>query len=469
METQKIVSDIVQLTVDQEGFLVGTSVTGVPAGPAVVHIDDKPWATVPSFPVSGSGGRSFRCSFPPLRPGHDGSCRASVVDIFGDPLATIEIPARAGVRNMAGVDAAVVLELCDRPFYAVPYLSFDGSILTVVGSHLPPKGDPSALTVEFGSGVAYEFKYPLEAPDWGAHYWYWPNSTLSDFQLTIDLAASEAGSDPFTFRFRYRDPSLDALPEPYGRVWLPRDLGVAVGFPTDPTQLTRVQTWSDARTATLVGFNHYRAVQVMLARHGVLRDSCPVLLDWGCGHGRVARHFVREWPGATIIGMDVDAENVAWAAQNLSPGRFIKSPLMPPCPLDDASVDAAFSISVMTHLPPPVQGAWLADLARVVRPDGIVLMSFGGPSAAAWSSVWNNPGYFEAFRRDGFHADQVDEALDGKIEDPKYYRNVAQTHAHVRSTWGEHFDIVEIIEEGVGNLDVAVLRRRKRRSHRHPE
>ena len=459
---QKIVPDIVELGIDQEGFLVGTFTTGAPARPAVVHIDDKPWATVPSFPSPYSGGRSFRCGFPPVSPGHDGSCKASVVDVFGDPLASIEVPARAGVRNMAGVDAAAVLELCDRPFYAVPYLSFDGSTLTVSGSHLPPRGDPSALTVEFGPGVAHEFRYPLEARDWGAHFWYWPNSTFSDFQLTIDLAASNIGSDPFTFRFRYRDPGLDALPEPYGRIWLPRDLGVAVGFPTDLTQLTRVQTWSDARTATLVGFNHYRAVQVILARYGVLRESCPVLLDWGCGHGRVARHFVREWPGATIVGIDVDAENAAWASQNLSPGRFVTSPLMPPCPLSDASVDAAFSISVMTHLPPPVQRAWLADLARVVRPDGIVLMSFGGPSAAAWSSVWNGPDYFETFLRDGYHADQVDVALNGKIEDPNYYRNVAQSHEHVRRNWSEHFDVVDILEEGVGNLDVAVLRRRKR-------
>ncbi len=459
---QKIVSDSLVLSIDRDGFLVGTSASGVPAGPAVVRIDEKPWATVPSFPICDSGGRSFRCSLPPVRPGHDGSCRASVVDIFGDALASIEVGARVGHRNNAGVDAAVALELCDRPFYAVPYLSFNGSVLTVGGSHLPPGGDPSALTVEFAPGVAYEFRYPLESHNWGAHFWYWPNSALSDFELIIDLAASGVGSDPFTFRFRYGDPGLDALAEPYGRVWLPRDLGVSVGLPTDPTQLTRVQTWSDARTASFIGFNHYHAMQVMLARHGILRDACPVLLDWGCGYGRVARHFVREWPEATIIGMDVDAENIAWAADNLSPGRFVRSPLMPPCPLGDASVDAVFSISVMTHLPPTVQGAWLADLARITRPDGIVLMSFGGPSAAAWASLWNEPSYFEAFRRDGFHADQIERAMDGRIEDSSYYRNVAQSHEHVRNTWGQHFEILEIIEEGVGNLDIAVLRRKRR-------
>ena len=283
---------------------------------------------------------------------------------------------------------------------------------------------------------------------------------MSSFRLSIDLAASAPGSDPFTFRFGQSKGAAADLPEPYGRVWIPRDLGIVIGLPTDPGQLTRVQTWSDARSVTMTGYNHFRTVQALFDRHGISRDNCPVLLDWGCGHGRLTRHFIREWTGSTVIGMDVDAENVAWASANLASGRFVHSPLMPPAPLVDASVDAAFSVSVMTHLVPSVQDAWLADLARIVRPRGIVLMSFGGPGAVAWSSVWHGPAYLDAFGRGGYHADQPDPALDGKIDDPSYYRNVAQSHDHVRGEWTRHFDLVEILSEGVGNLDVAVLRRR---------
>jgi SAM-dependent methyltransferase len=170
--------------------------------------------------------------------------------------------------------------------------------------------------------------------------------------------------------------------------------------------------------------------------------------------------MIREWRNSSVIGMDVDADNVAWASANLVPGRFVHSPLMPPCPLNDGTVDAVFSVSVMTHLAPDVQQAWLNDLARIVRPDGIVLMSFGGPGAVAWSSVWNGPEYLDAFFRDGFHADQADHALRDQISDSSYYRNVAQTHEHVRREWAKYFEIVEILHEAIGNLDVAVLRRR---------
>lgn len=451
--------ELVSLSIE-EGFLVGISRAGVLGESVAVSFDGRSWAVVPSKLLPDQRGRSFRCALPPVSEGADGSGTASVIDVFGEPIATVSIPARRDRTNAAGVFASRILSLCDRPFSAVPYLSFDGAVLTLVGSHLPPHGDPSALSVEFDSGVIYNFQYPLESPEWEAHFWYWPNAAMSSFRLTIDLAASSAKSNPFSFRFRYRAEASRAPCEPHGRVWIPKDLGIVVGLPTDPNQLTRVQTWSDTRSVTLTGFNHFRIVEALLEKHGVSRERESVILDWGCGHGRVTRHMIHEWRNAIVIGMDVDAENVAWASANLFSGRFVHSPLMPPSPLEDASVDAVFSVSVMTHLAPDVQRAWLRDLARVVRPRGIVLMSFQGPGAAAWSSIWNDSDYFETLDREGYHANQPDPALRGSIEDPSYYRNVTQSHSHVRREWTEFFDVVEIVEEAIGYLDVAVLRRR---------
>ena len=239
-------------------------------------------------------------------------------------------------------------------------------------------------------------------------------------------------------------------------------------MPPDPGQLTRVQTWSDTCSVTLTGYNAYRVVRALLDRYGV-REEGTTLMDWGCGHGRVARHFVREWPRATIIGMDVDAENVDWAARNIPAGTFVSSPLLPPCALADGCLDALISISVMTHLTLEVQLLWLTELARLIRPGGIALISFGGPAAVAWSSFWNGPEYFEKWQREGIHADVIDPALDGKISDAAYYRNTAQTHSHVRDNWSDHFDVLEIVPEAIGNLDFAVLRRRKRMRPRLPE
>jgi SAM-dependent methyltransferase len=43
-------------------------------------------------------------------------------------------------------------------------------------------------------------------------------------------------------------------------------------------------------------------------------------------------------------------------------------------PVEDASVDVAFAINVVHHVPPPQWGAFAAELARVLRPGGIAAL-----------------------------------------------------------------------------------------------
>jgi cyclopropane fatty-acyl-phospholipid synthase-like methyltransferase len=452
------VADRVLLTLSSDGCLRGSAIARLMPDSVTIHCDGVQWATIPSRPIAGSTDRSFRCDLPPAPVGWTGRRKAVMSDAFGDEIASLwfwDIPDRDNAR---GIKASHIKSVHDRPFYAVSYITFDGASITIVGAHLPPAGDPGALSVAFGPGVSFDFNYPIDS-NWQSHFWYWPNAIFSDFQLVINLAASDPGSDPFTFRFLYDKGPQKDLPEPYGRVWIPRDLAACIGFPKDNTQLTRVQTWSDPRSVTLTGYNNFRTIEALFARYGIGPKGTTVM-DWGCGHGRVTRHFVREWRDATIIGMDVDAENAEWADGNLAPGQFVTSPLFPPCDLPDDCLDALFSISVMTHLPVDVQRSWLTELARLMKPGAIALMSFGGPSAVAWSSVWHDTAYVDQWTRDGIHSDLVDGALDGKISDATYYRNTAQTHHHVREHWSDHFEILDILPEAIGNLDFAVLRRR---------
>ncbi len=454
-----LVSEHVSISIDDQGVLQGNYRTAVLQTDVKVLYNGEDWASVPLRPAIGGAGKSFTCDLPNVASDVPEDADVCIVDANGEHLASMRVTDRLPKRNADGMLPSEIQRIYDRPFSAVLYWSFDGARITITGSHLPPGGDPSALDVEFGPGVSYKFLRGMYTPDWERHFWYWPNARFSDFQIIIDLAESELGSDPFTFRFKCAKGAGRDLPEPHGRVWIPKDLGAVIGFPTDPSQLTRVQTWSDSRSVTLTGYNVYRAVAALLHRYNV-KPVGTTLMDWGCGHGRVTRHFIREWPLSQIVGMDVDAENANWAAATLAPGKFVVSPLLPPCPLPDGCLDALFSISVMTHLAPDIQQLWLAELARLLRPKAIALMSFGGPGAVAWSSVWNNRAYFSKWQCHGIHADAPDTALAGKIEDPGYYRNVAQTHAHVRENWSRHFEILEIIPCAVGNLDVAVLCRR---------
>ncbi len=122
------------------------------------------------------------------------------------------------------------------------------------------------------------------------------------------------------------------------------------------------------------------------ARHDVICSLLPdgwsfagkSILDFGCGPGRVLRHFRSEAEECSFKGCDIDAESVDWISQNLGPSFDVfRNDEVPPLPLDTGSLDLIYSASVFTHLT-DTWGNWLAELHRLLRPDGLLLMTFLG-------------------------------------------------------------------------------------------
>ncbi|HEY4347194.1 MAG TPA: class I SAM-dependent methyltransferase [Gaiellaceae bacterium] len=100
------------------------------------------------------------------------------------------------------------------------------------------------------------------------------------------------------------------------------------------------------------------------------------VLDFGCGAGRVIRHFGREAQQAEFVGCDIDARSVAWAATHLAPPfRFFENDEWPPLALGEESVDLAYAFSVFTHLTEN-WSSWIIELHRVLRPGGLLLATF---------------------------------------------------------------------------------------------
>ena len=101
------------------------------------------------------------------------------------------------------------------------------------------------------------------------------------------------------------------------------------------------------------------------------------VLDFGCGCGRVLRHL-----GGAPVGVDIDAEAVAWVNANLGPSATAKTIReAPPLPFDDASFDVVVAVSVITHLT-DLWAEWLLELHRVLKPGGVLVASFFGEAYA---------------------------------------------------------------------------------------
>lgn len=168
------------------------------------------------------------------------------------------------------------------------------------------------------------------------------------------------------FRLRERLRAL-SFPKP------PRTAPDGLPLP-DRLRMVRVVGHADWRQFYDTGLDHAAIYAAIAAEAGAPLSEARTILDWGCGCGRIARHLSRHTQ-AQVLGRDIDPVTVGWSARHL-PGDYRLSGFSPPLDLADGAVDAAIAQSVFTHLSRPAQAAWLAELARVLRPGGLLLLSF---------------------------------------------------------------------------------------------
>ena len=153
----------------------------------------------------------------------------------------------------------------------------------------------------------------------------------------------------------------------------------ADGLPLPPASL-RAQVGprhADATYFLRSGEQHAELVRDLLAENGTPVDDLDALLDWGCGCGRVLRH----WHGlehAHVFGCDINPKMVEWCTANLPFASVAVTQLEPPLPYRGGSFDLIYAFSVFTHLPEELQHEWMGECLRVLRPGAYLIISTMG-------------------------------------------------------------------------------------------
>ena len=101
-------------------------------------------------------------------------------------------------------------------------------------------------------------------------------------------------------------------------------------------------------------------------------------LDFGCSSGRAVRVLAAAHPDCEWHGCDPMGDAVEWARENIEGVRFVQSPERPPLPYDDGSFDRVYAISIWSHFSAPAALAWLAEMHRILRPEGALLLTTHG-------------------------------------------------------------------------------------------
>ncbi|MFO0953673.1 MAG: class I SAM-dependent methyltransferase [Isosphaeraceae bacterium] len=195
----------------------------------------------------------------------------------------------------------------------------------------------------------------------------------------------------------------------------------------------------------------HQCLRDTLARNGVAIESLRSVLDFGCGVGRVMRHWDQS-SGTALHGSDYNPELVAWCRNHLPAASFQVNGIDRPLASPDASFDFVYALSVFTHLSESLQTFWRDELVRVLRPGGHLFLTTHGE----------------------FYLDRLDEAQQKDFQAGKLVvvqagrqgsNHCATFHpeSYVRGPLAEGFDVVDFMPRGaLGNpCQDAVLLRKK--------
>jgi SAM-dependent methyltransferase len=191
------------------------------------------------------------------------------------------------------------------------------------------------------------------------------------------------------------------------------------------------------------------SIREALRRQGAVMESLGAILDFGCGCGRVLRH----WSGlpGEVHGSDLNPSLVEWCRRHLPFARLENNGLEPPLPYPEQSFDLVYALSVFTHLPEALQLPWVREMRRVLRPGGFLLITTHGARYAD---------ELAPHEQDAFAAGQL--VVRESAEAGSNVCGAYHPPPYVRSTLAAGFEVRELRPEGAaGNphQDLWVLRR----------
>jgi SAM-dependent methyltransferase len=213
------------------------------------------------------------------------------------------------------------------------------------------------------------------------------------------------------------------------------------------------------------GQQSVRDIESVLALVGRSLDSFGTVLDFGSGCGRIMLWLQHLSETCDLHGVDIDARAIGWAQDNMPWATFKVNQPLPPLDYADATFDLVFNHSVFTHIDEEYQDQWLAELQRVVKPDGLVLLTVHGEHAfmVFEENVMKGGGDPSVIRaelgRKGISFIHDDAFTGGPF--PDFYHSTFHAPWYVWEHWGRYFEIAAYVVRGsMGFQDFVLLRRR---------
>jgi SAM-dependent methyltransferase len=158
----------------------------------------------------------------------------------------------------------------------------------------------------------------------------------------------------------------------------PRDPSSPDGMPIPPPDMiTLVAGTDDLDWFWKSGQLGANSLLEILQKNGLAMEKFKAVLDFGCGIGRVLRHF-RNVRGPQFYGTDYNPQLIGWCQHNLRFARFSTNPLVGRLQYSDGQFNFIYALSVFTHLREEQQHFWIKELSRVLKSGGYMFITTHG-------------------------------------------------------------------------------------------
>jgi len=280
------------------------------------------------------------------------------------------------------------IDVVDR-FHVVGWAAYRGGVaptLTVEVDGKPvgrvtPKYERRDLTKRFGENINLGFCYGFPEPLAGGE-------TVS----IRDKRGSALDNSPKTIPLAKTEQDLSDVIGDLSTPLPKEELIFLVNGHWDKRQFAQTRA---AAVPAIIGF---------LDEAGIDYRGFDTILDFGCGCGRILAGWEHRLPpAATLLGCDINPKLVEFCSANIPFARTWVSSYLPPLrQIADASVDFVYAASVFTHTTRAAANKWAVEMKRVIKPNGILMVSFSGSYFAKWLAEVAPKGW-EELNKTGFY------------------------------------------------------------------
>lgn len=357
--------------------------------------------------------------------------------------------------------AAKDIHQADMQLVAARHLRWMPDRVSIGNTHVTFEGwalntweDPLAMRFLVNGKDAHDLEWPIASPAMLAPFGQIPNAQAARFRCRH---TRQPGDDLFPDGFmrlnvtgRFGEHRLS-----YRNAWFICDPQQENALP--PAQALEQAVGSQDQAiyqlggATLVK----RVEQFLLERFERPLSDFSGILDWRCGHGQRSRYLSQL--SDSVTGVDDDPNAIQFCMQNIGNVRFQLTGAQPPLPFPEDSFDLVIGTGT---LPPLTTSGnnWLAELQRIVRPGGLVLLGIPGMSQAVLQQA--SVPWLQNVQREGclYLGTNPHTQLPSPL--PEHAITTSQSHDYVKTRWGLYFDVLDIVEAVANIQDLVLMRKR---------